>query len=171
MIWSVSIPPVCRLRRHALVYPPVACGQKFQTAQACAAFFSGVIKPGSMIFSVTFGAVATRSLKISGQHSHFTTSNFIGYAVFPGSWGQLEDCMTFRLSHLVVTGSATLPQEFWQYSYLSAPRWFVPVRVATAEELSLDFVATHGWQPGWIHNDLTLGKLAGRFQVFVLGLL
>ena len=46
-------------------------------------------------------------------------------------------------------------------SYLSAPHWFVPVRGATAEErvswieLSLDFVA-HGWQPGWIHSELTL---------------
>jgi len=47
------------------------------------------------------------------------------------------------------------------------------VRGATAEErvswieLSLDFVATHAWQPG----ELTLGKLARRFQVFVVGLL
>ena len=62
-------------------------------------------------------------------------------------------------------------------SYLSAPHWFVPVRGATAEErvswiqLSLDFVATHGWQPGWIHSELTLGKLARRFQVFVVRLL
>ena len=45
-------------------------------------------------------------------------------------------------------------------SYLSAPHWFVPVRGSTAEErvswieLSLDFVATHGWQPGWIHSEL-----------------
>ena len=47
---------------------------------------------------------------------------------------------------------------------------FVPVRGATAE-LSLDCVATHGWQPRWIHSELTLGKLARRFQLFVVGLL
>ena len=57
-------------------------------------------------------------------------------------------------------------------SYLSAPHWFVPVRGATAEEraswieLSLDLVATHGWQPGWIHSELTLGKLARPFSSF-----
>ena len=55
-------------------------------------------------------------------------------------------------------------------SYLSAPHRFVPVRRATAE-LSLDCVATHGWQPRWIHSELTLGKLARRFQLFVVGLL
>ena len=44
------------------------------------------------------------------------------------------------------------------------------LRGATAE-LSLDCVATHGWQPRWIHSELTLGKLARRFQLFVVGLL
>ena len=33
--------PVYALRRRALVYPYVACGQKFQRAQARAAFFGG----------------------------------------------------------------------------------------------------------------------------------
>ena len=51
------------------------------------------------------------------------------------------------------------------------------MRGATAEEkvswieLSPDFVATHGWQPGWIHSELTLGMLARLFQVFVMRLL
>ena len=33
-------------------------------------------------------------------------------------------------------------------------------------ELVLDFVSTYGFQPGWIHSEMSLGQLARRFQVF-----
>ena len=66
---------------------------------------------------------------------------------------------------------------FYPLTKKTAVQHELTLRGATAEErvswieLSLDFVATHGWQPGWIHSELTLGKLARRFQVFVVRLL
>ena len=62
---------------------------------------------------------------------------------------------------------------FYPLTKKTAVQHELTLRGATAEErvswieLSLDFVATHAWQPG----ELTLGKLARRFQVFVVGLL
>ena len=57
-------------------------------------------------------------------------------------------------------------------SYFSAPHWYLPLRGSIADErvswieLVLDFVSTYGFQPGWIHSEMSLGQLARRFQVF-----
>ena len=71
--------------------------------------------------------------------------------------------------------TTNLPQELWLAIFLlliGLSQWGGPrLKKDSWIELSLDVVATHGWQPGWIHSELTLGKLARRFQVFVVRLL
>ena len=71
--------------------------------------------------------------------------------------------------------TTNLPQEVWLAIFpllTGLSQWGGPrLKKDSWIELSLDVVATHGWQPGWIHSELTLGKLARRFQVFVVRLL
>ena len=139
--------------------------------------FSEVIKPGSVETSfldiLSSGNPIPENLRQTLAIHYIKFHRLRSLPRVLGPVGRLHDfsSVTSGRNRISQLAARTLA------GYLSAPHWFVPVRGATAEErvswieLSLDFVATHGWQPGWIHSELTLGKLARRFQVFVVRLL